>query len=274
MRDYATEASFALEHPERPGLIVALHGLTGSRSQPLALLHGLDDRAWGVLAPDMRAHGETRLVGPPEKFTPAQLARDVVSLLEGQRLTPRRIVVLGISLGATVALEIVRQRALELAGCAFVRPAHGSAHPAHLDVNLEIARYLREDPATALKRLLASSSYRAIAAASASGAANLRQKVAKDLSVERVMRLERGSWVAFGQDERVEPGIPTLVLAAEKDPLHPVAIAREWHRRIAQSQLVVAPSRDDDPDGNASASRAAIQDLLRRAGDPRKRGST
>jgi pimeloyl-ACP methyl ester carboxylesterase len=266
---YAEAAAFTLEHPERPGLVLALHGLTGTRTQPLGLLEGFDDPDWGVLSPDMRAHGETAFIGRPEDFTPQRLAADMVELIDRLGLRSRRVVALGISLGATIALELLRSRALDLAGCVFVRPAHAAAHPVHLDVNLEIARYLREDPSAALERLLASRAYVETEAVSPSVAASLRQKVTQPLSVERVMRLERGAWQAFRPDEEVVTLVPVLIVAARKDPLHPIPLAENWHRRIPDSRLVLAPSRDEDPDGNKAIVNSAISTFIVEAGRAR-----
>lgn len=261
---YAWCAASTRVHEERPGLLVALHGLTGSRAQPLALLHGVDAPAFGVLAPDLRAHGDTPLDGPPEAFTPSALAADVVALLRRLGLGDRRICVLGISLGATVALEILRARALPLVGAVLVRPAHATGIPRHLRANLCIAALLREDPATALERLLASDAYLEVAAISPTAAAGLREKVTKPRSAERVMRLEEGSrWTAFGPDEHLPAAVPTLVIGTPLDPLHPLEVAEAWAARIAGAGLVVVPPRDVDPDATAAATRVAIEGFLR-----------
>ena len=264
---YAECAAVTLIHEDRPGLVIAVHGLTGTRAQPLALLAGTDTPEFGVLAPDLRAHGDTPFTGPATAFTPGQLARDVTELVQHLGLTSRRICVLGVSLGATVALELMRSRSLDIVAGSFVRPTHTSGPPAHLAVNRLIASYLRQDPATALDRLLASDAYRDVEAVSQSVASGLRDKVTKPRSAERAMRLEAGSrWTAFLGEERVDTPAPSLVIGMPRDPLHPLAIAEEWQARITRSSLVVIPSRDDDPDGSSSAARAAIRALLQDAG--------
>ena len=77
MSEYADSAALTLQHPERPSIVVALHGLTGSRSQPLKYLEGFDSAAFGLFAPDLRGHGDSGFIGRPEDFTPVQLAADV-----------------------------------------------------------------------------------------------------------------------------------------------------------------------------------------------------
>jgi len=260
---YAECAAVTLLEGDRPRIVIALHGLTGTRAQALALLEGFDPPEFGVLAPDLRAHGDTPLVGPAEAFTPAQLAGDVTDLVRKLGLASRRFCVVGISLGATVALELLRTGSLDIDAGVFVRPSHSAVPPVHLGVNELIASYLREDPNTSLDRLLASDQYREVEAISPSGAASLRDKVTKPLSAERAMRLDSGSrWTAFRAEERVETQVPSLVIATPRDPLHPLAVAEEWHARIANSSLVVVPSRDEDPVGSSATARAAIRDFI------------
>ena len=264
---YAACAAVTLLDQDRPGLVIAVHGLTGTRAQPLALLAGVDVPEFGVLAPDLRAHGDTPLSGPAEAFTAGRLAQDLTELVRHLGLTSRRVCVLGISLGATVALELMRSRSLDIVAGIFVRPTHSSERPAHLSVNESIASYLRQDPATALDRLLASDAYREVEAVSPSAAWGLRDKVTKPRSAERAMRLEAGSrWTAFLGEERVDTPAQSLVIGMPRDPLHPLVVAEDWQARIARSSLVIVPSRDDDPAGSSKVVRAAIGSFLHEVG--------
>ena len=260
---YAASAAATIVGAGRPGMVIALHGLTGTRAQPLALLAGVDVPQFGVLAPDLRAHGETPLVGPMEEFTPDRLAQDVIQLIRRRGLASRRLCLLGISLGATVALALQRTGSLDVVGSIFVRPAHLSDPPVHLQVNTQIAAYLRDDPSTALGKLLASDEYRRVATVSPSGAQRLREKVTGPGSTERWIRLEAGSrWTAFAGAEQFKTTVPSLVIGMPGDPLHPLAVAREWHARISTSSLVLIPSRDEDPERSVTAARSAIQAFL------------
>jgi pimeloyl-ACP methyl ester carboxylesterase len=263
MVGYAEAAAFALHDPERPGLILALHGLTGTLSQPLDLLSGFDSPAFGVLAPDLRAHGDTGFAGNPACFTPQQLAADVESLVRSLRLAPATVRVVGISLGAVVALELVRRGNLPIDRAVFVRPAHDVTAPVNLKVNLLIARLLRANPQIALDKLVASDEYRAVAAVSAKAAQGLRAKVTGPVAAQRVMRLERGSvWSAFTHMEALSLRPRILVVGAAADPLHPVEIAKSWHVRLHGSQLVILPAFDPDPDAHLRAARTAVREFL------------
>lgn len=241
---YAEDAAYELRGADRPELVIALHGLTADHAQPVRLLDGLDDRL-GVLAPDLRGHGGTGFAGDPDDFRPMVVARDVIDLVRRLGLAPLRIRVMGISMGATVALELVRSGALPIDAAVYVRPAHGSERPAQLKVNSVIARLLRDDPGTALDRLLETPEYRAVAAVSERHAASLRGKAAAAGAARRAALLEHGAWTAF-PPRTVDPrGAATLVVAAENDPLHPVVVAREWASRLPGARLEVVPAGDD-----------------------------
>ncbi len=260
---YVESAAFTLLGADRPGMIVALHGLTGSRGQPRMYLDGLDVPAFGLLAPDLRGHGETDFLGPAEDFTPGQLGSDVEALIRHLGLETRPIVLLGISLGATVALELLRRRALDIAAGVFIRPAHEAIPARHLRINRSIADWLRADPGDALARLLASDGYRAVAAVSECAAAGLRDKVTAERAAERALRLDQGAgWTAFAPDERFSEAPPSLIVAAVDDPLHPRSVAAEWQRRIIGAALAELPSRDVHPTRYAALARSTVQSLL------------
>ena len=248
MPSYADSASFILSGPERPVLVLALHGLTGDSRQTMDLFAGLNAPGFGILAPDLRGHGGTDFQGEPEDFTPAVLAEDVVALLQHLGLSGKTLQLVGVSLGATVALELMRYSPLTIERAVFLRPAHDADTPRNLAVNLVIASLLRDHPSDALERLLRTDEYRLVANVSKAAAAGLRAKVTKPCSIERVARLERGSvWRAFAHDDDVVDAPPTLIVAAPADPLHPVSVAQSWQRRIRGSTLAMLPARDVDP---------------------------
>ena len=65
------------------------------------------DTARSRLAPDLRAHGATLLVGQRRSFTFGGLTRDLAALLDRLRFPPA--VVVGMSMGAGVAARLVAQ---------------------------------------------------------------------------------------------------------------------------------------------------------------------
>ncbi len=260
---YVESAAFTLLGADRPGTIVALHGLSGTRHQPCTYLDGFDVPELGLLAPDLRGHGETDFMGQAEDFTPTQLGADVDALIRHLSLETGTVVVLGISLGATVALELLRRATLDIVGAVFIRPAHEASPARHLCVNRSIADLLRSDPGEALSRLVASEEYCQVAAISERAAASLRDKVTADRAYERALRLAEGAnWTAFAPDELFAKAPPSLIVAARDDPLHPLPVATEWQRRIAGSALAELPSRDTDPITYAALARSTVQAFL------------
>lgn len=261
--EYADSAAYFLDHSDRPGIVVALHGLTGTRAQPLGYLSGFDSPEFGVLAPDLRGHGDTTFIGDPNDFTPTQVAADVVGLVRHLDLGSKRICVLGVSLGATVALELLRCGLFDIAAAVFIRPSHSVAPASHLEVNALIASYLLDDPESAMSKLLESHEYWRVAEISDSAASGLRLKVTKPGSAERALLLRIGaSWTAFTTDERVVTSAPSLIVAAPNDPLHPIAVAEGWRARIENSTLVTLPSKDEDPVAHAAVTRSVVQGFI------------
>jgi pimeloyl-ACP methyl ester carboxylesterase len=272
---YAQQAVYELRDADRPELVIALHGLTADHRQPLALLDGPGgpggaDGRFAVLAPDLRGHGDTRFTGAPAAFRPADLAGDVLDLVAHLGLRPRGVRVVGISMGATVALELVRSGRLPVDAAVYVRPAHGAAPPRRLAVNAVIARLLREDPVSAPERLLTTAEYQSVAAVSERHAASLRRKTTPADPERQALVLEQGAWIAFPRPGIEPPGPPSLVVAAERDPLHPVEIAREWATRLPGARLEIVPADDGDA-AQAAGIRRAAQEFLR-ASEPTSSG--
>ena len=259
---YIDSAAYRLINRDAPVLILAIHGLTGDSGQPLQLLSTVDDFRIGILAPDLRAHGGTAFDGETADFVPGNLAADLIDLIESLDLTPTVVRLIGISLGATVALEIARARALPVDRAVYVRPAHGIDEPRQLRPNRLIAELLTS-PATALERLIDSPDYRRVSEISAYGGASLRAKVTASRSKERRMRLEAGSlWRAFDGSSRDDPSIQALVIGALRDPLHPISISEDWHRRLAGSSLEILPSIDQAPTEHRALSRGLVADFV------------
>ena len=75
-QDYVQRASFEIRNPAAQRLLVLLHGLGGDRNQPLRLVGGVtvtDDLA--IVAPDLRAHGQTDQLGDADSYRVRQHGR-------------------------------------------------------------------------------------------------------------------------------------------------------------------------------------------------------
>lgn len=269
---YASAANYRLENPAGAQLVVLLHGLGADHRQPLDLLAGnrLGDIA--VLAPDARAHGGTSVTGEPGDFRFEAMVADLVALTAHLRQTGKPTHLVGISMGAALALRAALNQVADVRSLALVRPAF-SEHP--LPPNLvAIARIGAElgraDAATARARFIDSPEYRAVAAVSAAGAASLLGQFDAPHAVERSERLRSvPNNTAYGDlRDLAALDVATLVVGTERDPVHPMALARSWHTGIGGSRLAVIPPRDDDAAVSAQRTRELVCDHLLRCSTP------
>ncbi len=241
-----------------------LHGLGGDRNQPLGLLDGDPDPRVSVLAPDQRAHGETTVIGEPCDFQLDRLADDATALLRQRGLESRPIIVVGISMGAAVALRVLQRHQHDLRGAMLIRPAFETEPwPAHLRVFRDIAVLLRSHGPSGVDEFVQTAAYRAVAEVSDAAATRLREQFTKPGAVERVVRLENvpanpsivwnGAWT---------PPCAVTVVGAAEDPVHPMATAELWQERIAGADLLRVPSRDRFPEDYRDDSRNAVREFL------------
>jgi pimeloyl-ACP methyl ester carboxylesterase len=260
---YAEVAAFDLWNPDGERLVVLLHGLGGDRQQALGMVAGFGDRHFAILAPDLRAHGETPLVGDADAFAFDALVADIVALIErlGQGSKPAYIA--GISMGAALALRLAVSRRLDVRGLALVRPAFDDTpSPASLAVMAVLAELLRNGaPGAAREALLASPEYRAIAAVTPSGAKSVLDQLGKPLARERAIRLGAVPRNVAWRDEAElrELDVPTLVIGADRDVMHPLDLARRMASLLPDATLMEVTPRDVDPERYDRELRDAVQ---------------
>jgi pimeloyl-ACP methyl ester carboxylesterase len=262
---YAAAVGYDLLDRGSDHLVVLLHGLGGDRNQPLGLT---TDRLAGtgvsVLAPDARAHGETEVIGGPDDFTTAALAADVLTLVDTLGLSGKQLIPVGISMGAAVGLQLVLQYPDRVAGAVLIRPSfEPEPWPAHARVFQTIAALLRRDGAAALPEFQQTEQYRQVRDESVSAATSLAEQFTKPHAAQRVVRLETvpGNTAVDWPGQR-DPGVPLTIVGADRDPGHPLAVARLWHQRLAGSTLVEVPSRDREPQAYAAGLHRVVTDTV------------
>lgn len=261
--EYATTATFDLRNPDGAWLLLLLHGLGGDRQQALGLIDGYSDPRIAVLAPDLRAHGESPIVGLPGAFTFEVLSADLLALIDRLGQGSKPVIVAGISMGAALALRLAISRALDVRGMALVRPAFDdTSSPDNLAVLPVTASLLRSvNPEAARASLLASPEYRAIAAVTESGASSALDQLEKPMARERAVRLaEVPKNVAWREDGEVRGvDMPALVIGVDRDVMHPLALARRTAELLPEGRFVEATPRDVDPKRYDREIRAAVQ---------------
>lgn len=123
--------------------VVFLHGLGGSSRQWQPQLARLRPRR-RALALDLRGHGDSAPADDPDAYTLEGYRRDLETVLE--TLDLERVILVGHSLGATVALAHASRRPEQVAGLMLVDPAGDQSRlpEDQLEIILEA---LEDDPA-------------------------------------------------------------------------------------------------------------------------------
>lgn len=226
-------------------MLLAIHGLGSESSAMRDYLAGAVPAGVQVLAPDLRAHGASPLIGEPDDFALEALAREVgdelVRVGDGSPVS-----IVGVSLGAALAAIIARSGRFPLDRVALVRPAFTTEPlPPNLAIFPVIGRLLEERrPQRVLDQLRASGAWRAIAHESLAHARAIEAQVTQPLAAERRIRLlEIPRNAAYRPGELRIPA-PTVVLASPRDPVHPLHVAEAWRDELG-ARMLVSPARDD-----------------------------
>ena len=241
---------------------LVLHGLGADRRQPLELFNpvvnavaGSDER---VIAPDVRAHGGFLTVGRPADFAIDRLAAEVADATEaavqaatGHGIDPGDpLTVLGISMGAALALRLALDGLLPISRVVFVRPSFDDTPlPENLSPFPVIGQLLADAGPAGVGEFRERAIYQRIAAESPAGARGLLAQFAAPDAARRAMRLvEIPRNRAFASDDELAAlgrrGIRSLVVGAPRDPVHPLALAERWAGGLG-APLEVLPARDD-----------------------------
>ena len=232
-----------------PVPVLMLHGLGGDSGQLWPYAGG--DAARTRLAPDLRAHGATMLVGQRRSFTFGGLSRDLAALLDRLRFPPA--VVVGMSMGAGVAVSLALRQPGRVRGLVLIRPAWlDVAPPGNLRPLIQAGRLLRRHGARAGQaRFVETAEYARVLEQSPAAAASLVAQFGAPHAVRRSVRLvqlPRSTPLRQVRDLR-RISVPAVVVGAPCDPPHPFEIARIWASALPGSRLVTAPARDLDPAG-------------------------
>lgn len=226
-------------------MLLAIHGLGSDSSAMRGYLEGAVPPGVGVLAPDLRAHGSSTLLGEPDDFALQALAAEVgdelVRVGDGSPVS-----IVGVSLGAALAAAIARSGRFPLDRVAFVRPAFTTeALPPNLAVFPVIGRLLAEHrPRRALAQLRESGAWRGIAHESLAHAHGLLEQITQPLAAERRIRLFEIPRNAGYRPGELRIPAPSVVLGSLRDPVHPLHVAEAWRDELG-CRMLVSPARDD-----------------------------
>ncbi|AWB94617.1 hypothetical protein DCE93_02180 [Agromyces badenianii] len=241
---------------------VLLHGLGADRRQPLDLLTPAVHAAVGadelIVAPDVRAHGGFLTVGEPADFDIDRLAAEVAqsvreTISEAGGPPPEAsapLTVIGISLGAALALRLALDELLPIERAIFVRPSFDDRPlPEHLRVFPVIGQILADAGPAGTEEFRERAIFQRIVSESPTGGRALLAQFTTPDAARRAMRLvEIPRNRAFTADAELGGlagrGIRSLVIGARRDPVHPYPLAERWAAAL-DAPLVELPARDD-----------------------------
>lgn len=254
-----------------------LHGLGADRRQPLALLGPvLDDASVGgagrpVLAFDTRAHGDSPLIGTGADFAIDRLADEIAdaATAAAPAVSDSPLTIMGISMGAAIALRIALRGLLPIDRAVFIRPSFDDrSMPANLRPFPVIGQLLHDRAADPRPHVIddfrESWVYRQMAHRSPAGAKALLSQFTSPMAAERAIRLvEVPRNRAFASEAELgglaARGIRSLVVAAERDPVHPLELGERWAGAL-DAPLVTVPPRE----GGMPALTARLRDGVAR----------
>ncbi|WP_022891520.1 alpha/beta fold hydrolase [Agromyces subbeticus] len=238
---------------------VVLHGLGADRRQPIDLFTPAVHAAIGagelIIAPDIRAHGGYLSVGEPDDFRLDRLADDVATSVResiadtgGDASAP--LTVIGISLGAAIALRLALDELLPIEHAVFVRPSFSDQSlPDNLRAFPVIGQILADAGPAGVEEFRERAVFQRVAAVSPAGGRGLLTQFAAPDAARRAMRLvEIPRNRAFTADAELAGlagrGVRSLVIGARRDPVHPYELAERWAAGL-DAPLVELPPRDD-----------------------------
>jgi pimeloyl-ACP methyl ester carboxylesterase len=246
--------------------VVLLHGLTATRGQ---VVHGsrlLARSGQRVIAYDARGHGLSSAPESPAAHEYSDLVHDLASVLA--QLSIRAPVLVGSSMGAATALAFALRQPGAVAALVQITPAYdGAPH----DDPSELGRW--DEMADALERedvdgFVALSQVHRIPERfrePARVATRQRLERHRDLrAVAQAVRVVPRSEAFNGLEALKTLDLPVLVVGSrdDTDPGHPLAVAREYVRRLPRARLMVEPEGDSPLAWQGARLSRAISEFL------------
>ena len=241
--------------------VVFQHGLGGDEAQVARNFPA--DSAWRRLTLECRGHGGSAH-GPLADLSIAAFTADVIALIE-QRLG-RPVAIGGISMGAAIALRLTALRPDLVLGLILVRPAWGlRASPRNMAPNARVGRLLHEHaPALARRRFERSPTARMLASAGPDNLASLRNFFDRPAPTVTAALLRQIAADGPGIDLAAlrQIAVPTLILANDRDHVHPLAHARFLARNIPGARALDVTAKATKPLRHAEDVKLAIGGFL------------
>ena len=240
------------------------HCLGGDTRQPMGLFK--PPAGCRFIAMDCRGHGQTDAIGDLEKIGLIPFAEDLVGLLD--HLGIERAIVGGVSMGCAISLELVLARPDRVAGLVLSRAAWlEGPQPRNVTVYNVIIDLIRKYGARqGQHEFRPTREFADVARESPETAWSL-------LRIFELHEIERRPPV-FDKIAHDQPKhtlsdlhavrVPTLVLAARRDLVHPFEFGRKLAQAIPGAEFAEITTRAFDKDKHAADVQAAINGFLAR----------
>jgi pimeloyl-ACP methyl ester carboxylesterase len=239
------------------------HGLGADLSQPFSLLR--PPSGIRLIAFDCRAHGQTHPLGDVNKLGLATFADDLYALLAFLQI--RDAIVGGISMGAAVALNFTLRHPEIVRGLVLSRPAWtDKPHPWNVHIFTLISRLINEHgPTLGQHAFLKTSEYKEAAQKWPDVARSLLGQFESPSVEETVCKFTR-----IIQDRPCDDlrqlgtiRVPTLVLANDQDPIHPLEFGPILAQAIPNAQFRQITSKSISVERHERDVQEALEQFLR-----------
>jgi pimeloyl-ACP methyl ester carboxylesterase len=247
--------------------VVLLHGLSATRRHVVQGSRHLIRHGYRLIAYDARGHGAS---DPAPRYEYADLVGDLAAVLD--RLELERAALVGSSMGAATAMAFALDHPDRVPALVQITPAY-TGHARTGDV----AEESWERMAAALERGGVDAF---VGAAQPDGIPERWREVAREATRQRMERHEHPravaqalrevprslAWEGLEPLERLD--LPVLIVGSrdEADRLHPLAVAREYERRLPRAELVVEDAGSSPLAWQGARLSGVIGDFLERNG--------
>jgi pimeloyl-ACP methyl ester carboxylesterase len=244
--------------------LVLLHGLSATRRNVVQGSRHLLRRGYRLIAYDARGHGVSE---PAPRYEYGDLVGDLEAVLA--QLDLERAPLVGSSMGATTAMAFALEHPERVPALVQITPAYMGDARAGAEDWERMAAELERGDLDAFARV-----------AQPDGVPERWREVAHEAIRQRMERHEHPEAVAQALREvprsiawnGLEPleslELPVLVVGSrdEADPLHPLAAAREYARRLPHAELVVEDPGQSPLAWQGARLSGAIGDFMERIG--------
>jgi pimeloyl-ACP methyl ester carboxylesterase len=247
--------------------VVLLHGLTATRRNVVQGSRHLIRRGYRLVAYDARGHGASSPAPAPTAYEYRDLIGDLGSVLAALEL--ERAVLVGSSMGAATAMAFALDSPERVPALVQITPGYTGEPRTVPAAWAQMADGLENGGVDAFVDL-----------AQPEGLPDRWSDVAREATRQRMERHEHPRAVAAalrmvpfssawdGLERLRSWTAPTLVVGSrdESDPLHPLALAEEYARRLPRGELVVEEEGESPLAWQGARLSKVIGDFLERVG--------